>query len=226
MSDTPPGAGATAPDYEAPEWLSLDTDEEIRWLGEPAPVSIVGTAAWGLLLTVVLIGFLILLFVPVSWLSIKNTDYVVTDKTLYVKKGVLGTNIESVALDKIQNTEYSQSFWGKQFGFGSIDISTAGSSGAEISFRNISGASDVREQISSLSDQYAAERRSSATSDDTAEPATSVTADGLAELVDELRATRRAMERVEQHLREDSGAEDDDRSSRRSDTGEDRTDGE
>ena len=211
-SDVP---ASTPSDHAVPEWLSLDDDEEIQWIGEPVPVSIVGTAVWGVLLTVVLIGFLILLMLPFSWLSLKNTDYVVTNKSLYVKKGVLGTNIESVALDKIQNTEYSQSFWGKQFGFGSIDISTAGSSGAEVSFQNVENARSVREKITSLTNEYATEnRRSSPMSDETMESTVATaTADQMDELVEELRGTRRAMERIEQHVSEEGETPTDDPSS-------------
>lgn len=211
-SDVP---ASTLSDHAVPEWLSLDDDEEIQWIGKPVPISIVGTAVWGVLLTVVLIGFLILLMLPFSWLSLKNTDYVVTNKSLYVKKGVLGTNIESVALDKIQNTEYSQSFWGKQFGFGSIDISTAGSSGAEVSFQNVKNARSVREKITSLTNEYVTEnRRSSPTSDETMESAVATaTTDRMDELVEELRATRRAMERIEQHVSEEQGTSADDSSS-------------
>jgi len=190
---------------DAPEWLSLDDDEEIRWLGEPVPVSLVGTAVWGLLLTVVLVGLLLLLTLPLSWLSLRNTDYVVTDEALYVKTGVLSTNIESVGLDKIQNTEYSQSFWGKQFGYGSIDVSTAGSSGAEISFRNVADASEVRERITRLSNERSSGSRGSRTESDEPNGATPET-DGMDELVEELRATRRAMERVERRLSEASGS--------------------
>ena len=208
MAGTPTQSDAAPPptDVEVPEWLSLDDDEAVQWIGEPVPISIVGTAIWGLILTVFLIGVLILLTLPLSWLSIKNTDYVITNKALYVKKGVASTNIESVGLDKIQNTEYNQSFWGKQFGYGSIDISTAGSSGAELSFQNVRNASDVREQLTSLSNEYSAGTRpSTAASGDTTGPA-AASADGLSELVEELRATREAMERVERHLTEEAGS--------------------
>ena len=214
-ADTGSSTASTAPPPtadEVPEWLSLDADEQIEWIGEPVPISIVGTAVLGLVLTVVLIGFLILLTLPLAWLSIKNTDYVVTNKSLYVKKGVLGTNIESVGLDKIQNTEYSQSFWGKQFDYGSIEISTAGSSGAEISFQNIENASDVRETITRLSNEYSSgSKRSTVGSDDSADAATGD--DGLDELVAELRATREAMERIERRLSEGSAATSDDTAS-------------
>lgn len=207
-------SASQAADYEIPEWLSLDDDEELQWVGEPVPISLIGTAVWGVLLTVVLIGFLILLMLPLSWLSIKKTDYVVTNKALYVKKGVVSTNIESVGLDKIQNTEYSQSFWGKQFDFGSIEISTAGSSGAQISFQNIDDARNVREKITSLSNEYSSRsQRSRAEGDEspTSSPTTPTT-NRMNELVEELRATRQAMERIEQHLNETSRSIGEDRS--------------
>lgn len=205
------GAASTETEFDVPEWLTLEADEEIEWIGEPVPVSLVGTAVWGVILSIVLIGLLILLSLPFSWLSIKNTDYVVTDKSLYVKKGILGTNIESVGLDKIQNTEFRQSFWGKQFGFGSIDISTAGSSGAEITFQNVENARDVRERITRLSNEYSGgSRRSRTENDDTTGKATTAPpGEGMAELIEELRATRQALERVERSLHEESQSVDD-----------------
>jgi uncharacterized membrane protein YdbT with pleckstrin-like domain len=209
MANAPTELDDAAPpptDHEVPEWLSLEADEELQWAGQPVPLSIVGTAVWGLLLTVVLVGILLLLTLPFTWLSIRNTDYVVTDETLYVKKGVLSTNIESVGLDKIQNTEYSQSFWGKQFGYGSIDVSTAGSSGAEIGFQNVANASEVRDLITRLSNEHSAGSRGRGTGEEERTTGVAPATEGMDELVAELRATREAMERVERRLAEASGS--------------------
>jgi uncharacterized membrane protein YdbT with pleckstrin-like domain len=178
-----------------PEWLSLDPDEEIVWTGEPAFETLYGTIASGLLLLPVLIGAVILLAVPLAYLRIGNTDYVATTDSLYVKTGIFSTNIETVDLDRIQNTEYTQSFWGKQFGYGSIAISTAGSGGAEISFDGIPDASAVRDRITELQRRHR-DRGSGEASDDGA-PAG---AEQLAELVAEVRATREAFERIEERL--------------------------
>ncbi|MEF8855905.1 MAG: PH domain-containing protein [Haloplanus sp.] len=185
-------------DTTVPEWLSLDPGEEVVWIGRPAFETLYGTILSGVLLTVVLIGFLILLGVPFAYLRIQNTDYVVTTESLYVKSGIFSTNIETVDLDRIQNTEYNRSFWGKQFGYGSISISTAGSSGAEISFDGIPDAPAVRDRITEL------QRRASGRSDDGTgrdrEGAAPASADQLAELIEEVRATREAFERIERHL--------------------------
>jgi len=191
-------------DYEVPEWLSLDQDEEIEWMGEPVMISLVGTAVTGVILSFVLIGLLVLVGLPFQYLSIKNTDFVVTNKALYVKKGVMSTNIESVGLDKIQNTEFNQSFWGKQLDFGSIDVSTAGSSGAEITFGNIEDARDVRERITRLSNEYASSSSRSGSTGATGGVTGAVAGgdDRMDELIEELRATRKAMESVEAALRD------------------------
>ncbi|WP_049936940.1 PH domain-containing protein [Haloplanus natans] len=185
---------ATDDEATPPEWLSLDPGEEIVWTGRPAFETLYGTILSGLLLTVVLIGFLILLGVPFAYLRIQNTDYVVTTESLYVKSGVFSTNIETVDLDRIQNTEYNRSFWGKQFDYGSISISTAGSSGAEISFDGIPDAPAVRDRITELT------RRRAERGDDVGSGDAPATADQLAELIEEVRATREAFERVERRL--------------------------
>ena len=202
--DSPgPGSGGGGGDgiegtYEVPEWLSLDPDEEVVWVGEPALASLAGTVITGIVTIPLLIGILILLAAPVSYLSIKNTDFVVTTKSLYVKQGVVSTNIETVDLDKIQNTEYSQSFWGKQLGFGNIEVSTAGSSGSDVTFRAIENARAVRDRISELGAQAGGR------SDDGTDRADSGQLD---DLVAELRATREALERIERKMSDDAGDE-------------------
>jgi len=184
------------------EWLSLEPGEEVEWVGEPTKLRMVGTVATGVVLIPLLVGIVILLFSPLSYLSIKRTDYVVTTRSLYVKRGVLSTNIESVDLDRIQNTEFTQSFWGTQLGYGTIEISTAGSSGADLSFSDVEDAREVRERISRVQREFGGDRSGDGTGGD--RPGRPAGADQLDELVAELRATREALERVERRMREGS----------------------
>lgn len=199
---------ADVADSDVSEWLSLEPGEEVVWAGEPTKQKMIGTVVTGVVLIPLFgMGLLILLFAPLTYLGIKHTDYVVTTRSLYVKQGILSTNIESVDLDRIQNTEFTQSFWGKQLGYGTIDISTAGSAGADISFDDVEDARAVREQISKVQREFGGRGGTDGTggerAGDTGGPAT---ADQLAELVAELRATREAMERVEAKLSDDGGA--------------------
>jgi membrane protein YdbS with pleckstrin-like domain len=200
---------AAAADSEVSEWLSLEPGEEVVWVGEPTKLRMVGTLVTGVVLIPFLIGILILLFSPLSYLGIKHTDYVVTTRSLYVKQGILSTNIESVDLDRIQNTEFTQSFWGKQLGFGTIEISTAGSAGADISFDDVEDARDVREEISRVQREFggAGGRDGTGGGGDRSTDRQAASADQLEELVAELRATREALERVEARMADGSDGE-------------------
>ena len=196
---------AAVTDYDASEWLSLEPDEEVVWVGEPTTLRLVGTVVTGILLIPFLVGIIVLLAAPFSYFGIKHTDYVVTNRSLYVKKGILSTNIESVDLDRIQNTEFTQSFWGKQLGFGTIEVSTAGSAGADISFSDVEDAREVREQVSTVQREFGGGRGGSdgtGGGERAAHARRAATADKLDELVSELRATREALERVEAKMDE------------------------
>lgn len=192
-------------DYDVSEWLSLEPGEEVVWVGEPTKLRMVGTAVTGVLLIPFLIGILVLLFLPLTYLGIKHTDYVVTNRSLYVKKGILSTNVESIDLDRIQNTEFTQSFWGKQLGFGTIEISTAGSSGADISFAGVEDARAVRDEVTRVQREFAegGERGARDGTGGGGRARTPAADARVDELVGELRATREALERVAAKL-EDS----------------------
>jgi len=200
------GRAAAATDADLSEWLSLETGEEVVWVGEPTKMQMVGTAATAVLLIPFLIGLLILPLLPVSYIGIKHTDYVVTNRSLYVKKGILSTNVESVGLDRIQNTEFTQSFWGTQFGYGTVEVSTAGSSGADISFSGVEDAREVRDVVSRVQREFSGggDRGAPAGTGGGREsgPASD---DRVDELVSELRATREALERVAAQLDDGDG---------------------
>jgi len=141
---------------------------------------------------------------PVTYVGIKHTDYVVTNRSLYVKKGILSTNVESVDFDRIQNTEFTQSFWGKQLGFGTIEVSTAGSSGADISFSDIEDAREVRDVVTRVQREFAGGGERGARDGTGGGRARAAASDAqVDELVSELRATREALERVAAKLDED-----------------------
>lgn len=126
---------------------SINKSEEIRWLGNPAYASQIGSIVMGIMTIPFLIGILILVS---TYVRINYTMYAVTDKALYRKKGLFSDNIKRVPLNKIQNTEYSRSWSEKKFGFGTVDISTAGSSGTELSFSAVKDPESVQQLINNI----------------------------------------------------------------------------
>ena len=132
------------------DWLNLSDDEEILWASTPHKYNLYYNVFVGVLLCFVLIGFVIL---PLAILGHKNTSYVITNKHIYRKQGSLSQDVKQLEFDKIQNTSFSQGAAGNALGYGSVEISTAGSSGAEMKFRNIPNASGVRNFISELTEK-------------------------------------------------------------------------
>lgn len=129
------------------DWLTLDSNEKIVWDGQPRIKSIIPAVIIGLPTAVLGIGIFIILG---AYYSVKNTEYVVTDESLYVKKGVLSRSVQKIGFDKVQNISFSQGILGTHFGYGNIEISTAGGSGVEMRFRSIEEPKHVQEKINGL----------------------------------------------------------------------------
>lgn len=160
-------------------------DEEIQWTGKPAKESQIIPVIFGAILIPAGIGLLVLLGV---YVRVNYTTYGVTDEALYKKRGVLSEKTKRVPLSKIQNTEYSRSFVEKQFGFGSVQISSAGSSGTELSFRAVEDPKSLQELINRLSKNQSTggEKDSSSISDEA--------------MIEEVKKTRKNLEKISEHL--------------------------
>lgn len=161
-------------------WLTLDEGETVEWTGQPHEYSLVPAVVIGVPLAFVLIGFVIIGW---AYLVRENTVYVITDEALYVKRGVVSRDVQRIGYEKVQNTSYSQDFFGKQFGYGHVEISTAGGSGVEMRFRSVPEPKAVQERVNR-------HIRGSSTDRTEREGAAAV----LDEILAELRAIRTAVE--------------------------------
>ena len=126
------------------EWLSLDSGEQLVWQGQPRIKSILPAVLIGIPTAILGIGILI---IAGAYLSVKNTKYVVSSEGLYVKKGVLSRSVQKIGFDKVQNISFSQGILGNYFGYGNIEISTAGGSGVEMRFRSIRNPKEIQQKI-------------------------------------------------------------------------------
>lgn len=127
------------------DWLSLDENEEVLWSGEPLMKSIYPAIAVGVpLIPVMGLGLLVIVG---AYLNIKNTDFVVTSEGLYKKTGVMSRNVQKIGFEKVQNISFSQSIFGTYFGYGNVEISTAGGSGIEMRFRSIENPKEIQQLI-------------------------------------------------------------------------------
>lgn len=160
------------------EWLTLDEDETLVWSGKPHKSSLIPALIIGVPLSLVLIGLAI---IGAAYLYRENTRYVVTTDALYRKSGVLSRDVQRIDFEKVQNTSYSQGFFGARFGYGNVDISTAGGSGVEMQFQSVPEPRHIQETINK---RVKAQRGNSTREDGETK------SDVLAEILDELRAIR------------------------------------
>lgn len=175
------------------EWLTLDADEEVLWSSRAHRYSLYTNLAAGVVLLVFLVGVFVIVG---SWLTYRNTNYVVTTKRIYAKRGILSRNVQTVDFGKVQNINYTQTALGTQFGYGNVEISTAGSSGAEITFRSIPDPADVQELIDrEIKDDGDGSREDAEGTDDV-----------LDDVLEELRAIRHLLE---EQGRQESGLSED-----------------
>jgi uncharacterized membrane protein YdbT with pleckstrin-like domain len=150
---------------DVPPSLPLADDEAVVWTGRPrlsaaAPSAVVGlvvaaigvgwwasptASAFGLarLPPLVAVASVLLgLSIPaVTLLSLVNRRYALTDRAAYVKRGVLGRSVARARLAKVENTAFTQSVTGSLFGYGTVQLQTAGTSFA---FRRVDDPAAVR----------------------------------------------------------------------------------
>ncbi|MBZ6493643.1 PH domain-containing protein [Natrinema longum] len=162
------------------EWLSLDDNEEILWAGGPDRRTLVPAFVIGIPLTLVLIGLLIIVG---EYLRVTNTHYVVTTRALYKKTGVFSRDVKRIEHGKVQDISYSQSALGTHFGYGSVEISTAGGSGVEMSFDSVPDPRAIQQRIGERIKRERGESADDRTKDEI-----------LEEILTELRAIRTAVE--------------------------------
>ena len=180
------------PEYE---WLELDSDEEIVWSGEPELLGYAWLFVVGIL-TIPLFG-IGLLVIASAYLDLKNTAYVITTDSVFKKTGVLSRKVVDIGHENIQDTGYTQRIVGRYFGFGTVQISTAGGSGVEMSLAHVPEPLAVQSQLDTM-----ASRNSTDETHGDREERTAVRLDGdtVAELVEEMRATRKALESIDRRL--------------------------
>lgn len=83
----------------------------------------------------------------------KNNIWAVTNLRIIDEFGVFSNNSKESPLDKINNVSYQQSFWGKIFGFGNVQIQTAAEVGAT-SYSFVEKPARLKDAITQMQEEY------------------------------------------------------------------------
>lgn len=167
------------------DWVTLEEDEEVVWQGKPHFYSLIPAFVIGAIFSLFVIGLVIIAW---AWVDRENTAYVITNKAVYKKRGAISRSVKRVSFEKIQNTSFQQGIIGTHFDYGTVEISTAGSEGAELQFRAVEAPQTVQERLNRRLKQVTSEMDSSE------EPIAPDEADVLVEILEELRLIRAALE--------------------------------
>lgn len=147
-------------------------------------------AAW--LITAASTALIIILITALyplwEYLNWKYNIWAVTNLRVIDEKGYFTRHAKESPLDKINNIEYSQSFWGRIFGFGNVDIQTAAEMG-ESSYELIHHPKLLKDTITHAQEEYKsrmvnsqAEQLARAIAENTNKPSQAMVADELGKL--------------------------------------------
>jgi len=78
------------------------------------------------------LGVVVLAIALVRWVQWRSTSYTLTSHRIISRRGVLSRYTESIALDRIQDSSVHQRVLGRVFGFGDVELESAGRDGAEV----------------------------------------------------------------------------------------------
>ena len=117
--------------------------EEIVWAGHPSLWSRAGSLFWGILLTPVLIGIVIL--IHVFWTR-SSTRYQVTNRRVSLEVGIFSRTSRELRVEDIRSIAARANL----FGIGDIEFSTAARAEAEVVFYGLSHVERVRDLVKDL----------------------------------------------------------------------------
>jgi uncharacterized membrane protein YdbT with pleckstrin-like domain len=151
--------------------MVLGEGESVIWYGRRSALSLMGLIVPGVLITLlgifaasidaVAMLFLStfgLILLVVAFLILWQTEYVITNRRVYSKVGILSRRATDASFEKITDASISQNFGGRMLGYGDVRINTAGTQTYEICFEGVPAPTVVRSKIQSISRRSDQER--------------------------------------------------------------------
>jgi len=140
--------------FKKDEKIILET--KLHWFTLVVPFlvllagSIIGIVIGGYGLLLILIAALYFFYKMVE----RNSNiWAVTNLRIVDEYGVFSNNSKESPLDKINNVTYNQSFWGKIFGYGNVQIQTAAEIGST-SYSFVENPGKLKDAISRMQEEY------------------------------------------------------------------------
>jgi uncharacterized membrane protein YdbT with pleckstrin-like domain len=140
---------------QIPKDITLGNDEIPIWFGQMSWASM-----WLLLLvgivclfTIILI-FITILCVIIAWIDISTSEYFISSKRIYIKRGLISRVLNDIKIEWITNIYVNQGIFGRILNFGNVGISTPGERGGTIGFIGVSDPINVKAIIEDTLAKY------------------------------------------------------------------------
>ena len=120
-----------------PSWKSM-LDLHITGLvaaAAAAAIARLATSNWGY--AIAAFAAILALTLLVGWVRRVSTHYEITDRRLYIKRGILSRIQQQTTIDRVQNVETRQSLWERVLRIGTVDFDTAATDESEFSFAGV-----------------------------------------------------------------------------------------
>lgn len=75
---------------------------------------------------------LMLIFIDIQWIVWRSETFTITNERVILKRGVIGRFSRSIGMTRVQDVTITQRLFGRIFGYGTVEIESAGKDGAEI----------------------------------------------------------------------------------------------
>lgn len=97
--------------------------------------------------------FIFAVYLGYKLIERQRNIWAVTNMRVIDEEGVFSSDTKESPLDKINNVSYSQSFWGKIFGYGNVDIQTAAEIG-ETTYKDVEKPGKLKDAITTMQEEY------------------------------------------------------------------------
>jgi putative membrane protein len=111
------------------KWTLVSLIPVAVWVGLNAGGSDI-SASWFAVATA--IG-LVLTYV-IGWIKRQTTRYLVTDRRIHIRTGLMSRNERTTHVDRVQNVNLRQTIFQRMLGIGDVDWDTAGTDAADADF--------------------------------------------------------------------------------------------
>ncbi len=116
------------------KWTLVSLIPVAVWVGLDAGGSDIA-ATWFAVAT----GVGLVLTYVIGWIKRQTTRYLVTDRRIHIRTGIMSRNERTTHVDRVQNVNLNQTIFQRMLGIGDVDWDTAGTdaSDADFTFRGV-----------------------------------------------------------------------------------------